>query len=333
MMFSSVTEGGTTYNLQFDSTVATATFVAAPDASGNGTDITIACYLAGTRIATECGEVAVEDLQIGDLLRTASGALRPLKWIGTRAYSARFAGNNPDLLPIRFKAGSLADNVPARDLLVSPHHAMFLDGVLIPAEHLVNGATIVQEAPGEDIHYFHLELDSHDVLIAEGAFSESFVDDDSRAMFQNAHEFRALYPDARQNEAVYCAPRVEDGFALDRVRRRLAERAGLVYPAATDFGALYGVVEHCDHEGVSGRALNTAFPNAPVCLDVIVDGAFAGYAYTQAKAPNGDRGFSLRFATPLDPSRSHEIELRRSADGALLERFLLPEVQAALRAG
>ncbi len=290
---------------------------------------TVACYLAGTRIATAQGENAVEDLKIGDRVVTASGALRPLKWIGTRAYSARFAGNNPDLLPIRFMAGSLADNVPARDLLVSPKHAMFLDGVLIPAEHLVNGATIVQEQPGEDIHYFHLELDSHDVLIAEGAFSESFVDDDSRGMFQNARDFQKLYPGERAKEAVYCAPRVEDGYALDRVRRRLAERAGLAFPAATDFGLLLGVIEHCGHEGVSGWALNTAFPDAPVCLDVIVDGVFAGYAYAETERPNGDRAFSLRFQAPLDPSRPHEIELRRSADGALLGDGLIPAEEVA----
>ncbi len=290
-----------------------------------------ACYCAGTLIATADGEVAVEDLKIGDRLLTASGALRVLKWIGRRAFSARFAGNNPDLLPIRFKAGSLAAAVPARGLLVSPKHAMFLDGVLIPAKDLVNGVTIIQEAPGEDIHYFHLELDSHDVLIAEGAFSESFVDDDSRGLFQNAHEFGALYPGERQNEAVYCAPRVEDGFALDRVRRRLAERAGLGFPAATDFGALLGAVEHCDHEGVSGWALNTAFPNAPVCLDVIVDGASAGYAYAAAAREKGGWRFDLRFPVALDPSRPHIIELRRSADGARLKKFLPPETQAALR--
>ncbi len=266
----------------------------------------------------------MEDLKIGDPVVTASGALRKIVWIGTRAYSARFAGNNPDLLPIRFRAGSLDFGVPSRDLLVSPEHAMFLDGVLISAKHLVNGATIVQEKPENDIHYFHVELESHDVLIAEGAFSESFVDDDSRAMFQNAHEFRKLYPEARPKEIVYCAPRVEDGFALDRVRRRLAERAGLPYPAATDFGALSGEVEHFGPEGVSGWARNAAFPDAPVCLDVLVDGDFAGYAYADSQRPHGGRGFAFRFAAPLDTSHEHDIELRRSADGAVLMKSLLP---------
>ncbi len=288
-----------------------------------------ACFLAGTRTSTERGEIAVEELRIGDLVRTMSGALRPLKWVGQRAYSARFAGNSPDLLPIRFKARSLDENVPARDLLVSPKHAMFLDGVLIPAEHLVNGATIVQEAPGEDIHYFHLELETHDVLIAEGALSESFVDDDSRAMFQNAHEFGKLYPEERAKEAIYCAPRVEDGFTLDRVRRRLAERAGLVYPAATDFGLLIGAVARCDCDGVSGSALSTAYPDTPVCLDVIVDGVFAACAYADAERPDGFFGFDLQFDTALDPSRPHGIELRRSADGARLGGRLILAAEAA----
>ncbi|WP_298352862.1 Hint domain-containing protein [Rhodoblastus sp.] len=284
-----------------------------------------ACYCAGTPIATERGEIAVEELRIGDLVHTMSGAPRPLKWIGQRAHSARFAGNNPDLLPIRFKAGSLDENVPASDLLVSPKHAMFLDGVLIPAEHLVSGVTIIQEAPSEDIHYFHLELETHDVLIAEGAFSESFVDDDSRGMFQNDHEFQKLYPEERAKEAIYCAPRVEDGYALDHVRRRLAERAGLAYPAETDFGALLGEVETCGHDGVSGWALNKAYPDDPVCLDVIVDGVLAGYAYAEAERPDGLLGFDLLFDTPLDPSREHEVELRRSADGARLDKIVVPD--------
>jgi hypothetical protein len=296
--------------------------------AGNGS-VTIVyegptCYCRGTRILTGRGEVAVEDLAIGDLLVTASGNLRPLRWIGWRSYSPRFARNNPGLLPVRFKAGSLAEGVPARDLLVSQKHAMFLDGVLIEAQHLVNGATIVNEAPGADISYFHLELETHDVLIAEGALSESFVDDDSRGIFQNAHEYRALYPDVRPDEPVYCAPRVEHGYLLDQVRRRLTARAGLTFPVATNLGLLRGAIERCDGAGISGWAQNEAFPNAPVCLDIHVDGAFLCYAYANGEHDSGGRRFALRFPERLDPSRRHEISVRRSADGVALGIRLVP---------
>ena len=104
---------------------------------------------------------------------------------------------------------------------------MFLDGVLIPAEHLVNGVTIVRAETVESVEYWHVELGSHDVLLAEGTPSESFVDDNGRGIFHNAQTFHAMYPDEERVEAIYCAPRVEDGYTLDAVRRRLAARAGL----------------------------------------------------------------------------------------------------------
>ena len=133
---------------------------------------------------------------------------------------------NPVVLPIRFQAGALAEGVPARDLLVSPKQAMFLDGVLIPAECLINGSTIRRVRHLELVEYYHLELDSHDVILAEGAPSETFVDDEGRGVFHNAAEYAALYPDLSPVEAIYCAPRVEAGFALETVRQRLARRAG-----------------------------------------------------------------------------------------------------------
>jgi hypothetical protein len=105
---------------------------------------TIACYLRGTLIEIARGQKKVEALNIGDKVRTASGALRPIKWIGRRSYGGRFIMGRTDILPICFKAGSLADNVPKRDLWISPHHAMYFEheagGVLIEAKDLVNGA-------------------------------------------------------------------------------------------------------------------------------------------------------------------------------------------------
>ncbi len=180
----------------------------------------IACYCPGTLILTEAGERAVQTLAIGDMVVTASGERRAIKWLGSRSYAGRFLAANPTAQPVRFLAGSLGDCLPRRDLLVSPEHAMFLDGVLVPARCLVNGFTIVRQGVSQ-VDYHHVELDSHDLLLAEGSPSESFVDDESRGMFHNAHEFAALYPDAPRADG-YCARRLEQGTELEVIRRRLA---------------------------------------------------------------------------------------------------------------
>ena len=190
------------------------------------------CYCPGTLIRTGKGDVAVEALEVGDWLVTTFGELQPVLWIGTRSYGGRFFKANPGVWPIRFRAGSLGRDaagaaVPSRDLLVSPKHAMLIDGVLVPAELLVNGGSIVRDGSAGAVSYFHVELPSHHAIWAENAASESFADDGSRAMFQNAGTFAAMYPDAAEEAPVFCAPRVTEGEALDAIRRRL-------HPAGTD---------------------------------------------------------------------------------------------------
>jgi autotransporter passenger strand-loop-strand repeat protein len=226
-----VTEGATSTNLQLAGDYAGEYFHLGADA-GSGTDITVdgtPCYCAGSLILTDRGEIAVEALVIGDRLVTRSGAARPIHWIGRRSYSGVFARGNRDILPVTIRRGALDGVLPRRDLSVSPLHAMYIDGMLIPAYCLVNGVSIVQATRVERVAYFHLELETHDVIYAEGAASESFVNDGSRGMFHNAAEYQALYPGSTKGNGRYCAPRLEHGSEIEIVRRRIA---GLAQQAA-----------------------------------------------------------------------------------------------------
>ncbi len=180
----------------------------------------IACYCAGTLILTDQGEVPVEALAIGDMVVMLSGVAEPVRWIGQRSYAGRFLAGKAHLLPVRIRAGALGGGLPRRDLFVSPNHAMFLDGHLIPALHLVDGAGIVQERACGRVDYLHVELAAHSVIWAEGAASETYLDADNRGMFHNATQHARQYG-ASRTQGTFCAPRVEDGFVVETVRRRL----------------------------------------------------------------------------------------------------------------
>ena len=201
------------------------------DAAGD-TLVSIACYTLGTLIQTPQGEREAGSLQIGDLVTTLDGQAEPIRWIGRRAYAGRFLARQPHLLPIRIRAGALGGRLPRRDLLVSPCHAMYLDGVLVPASCLFNGLSITQERACERVDYVHIELAEHDVIFAEGAPSETFLDDGSRNAFHNAADYEQLYPEMRPPTDKSYAPRVEDGFILEAIRVRLQCVAGQVQLAA-----------------------------------------------------------------------------------------------------
>jgi autotransporter-associated beta strand protein len=329
-----ITEDNATYQLQFDKNEIFAGdffhLMKDNNGIGSGTLITedqVACYCRGTGIATPHGDVPVERLAIGDLVMTASGALRPIKWIGTRSYGSRFIMGRKDILPICFKAGSLDDNVPTRDLWISPHHAMYLEGVLIEAKDLVNGVSIVQAERVEKVEYFHIELATHDVIIAEGALSETFVDDDSRAMFHNAHQYAALYADEEMTPTRYCAPRRDHGYEVEVVRQRLAQRAGLL-PAADQpsAGALRGYVDRVSATRIAGWAQNIDHPEAPVCLDIVAGGRLIGQVLANRYRDDLERGglgsgrHGFEFTPPAGLAfTSGAIEVRRSLDGAALK--------------
>ena len=195
---------------------------------------TIVCFAEGTRIVTPDGEDAVENLRAGDMvlaMRHGQAGFEALRWVGFMDVAVpRNAAMAAKTAPILIKAGALAPGMPARDLRVSPDHAMEVDGHLIPAKHLVNGESIIQESWCRRVRYFHLELEAHGLLLSEGTWSESYVDDGNRHAFNNA-AMTGLFLDfeAGRSKGQYddqaCLPVLRHGLKLDEIHGRLALRA------------------------------------------------------------------------------------------------------------
>lgn len=158
------------------------------------------CFAAGTRIATDRGEVAVQDLREGDLVLTRDRGLQPVRWIGSVALGAERLRNSPHLRPVRIAAGALGAGVPQADLVVSPQHrilvrsaiALRMSGqveVLLAAKQLLalEGVSIADDLA--TVEYFHILFDRHEVVFANGAEAES--------LFTGTEALRTLSVEAR----------------------------------------------------------------------------------------------------------------------------------------
>ena len=171
------------------------------------------CFVRGTSIACADGDRAVEDVSVGDVALLADRSVSEVVWVGTRRQ------HRGDV--IRFRAGSLGHSVPRRDLVVSVDHGMFVGGVLVPAQLLVNGSSVVREQR-ETVTFFHVELAQHGVLLAEDAAAESYFDSGNRAQFGNC-PFSYEPMDAAFVEP--CAEMVFGGPRLEAIKAELATYA------------------------------------------------------------------------------------------------------------
>jgi antigen 43 len=134
----------------------------------------VPCFLADTMIRTPSGPVAVQDLRSGDEVVTLVDGIevvRPLSWVG----ASIVAGRDLDTWPVRIAKDAIAANVPDKDLLVTGEHCLFINGKLIPARMLVNGRTIVSDATFGTYDVFHVELERHAIIIADGMTTESYL--------------------------------------------------------------------------------------------------------------------------------------------------------------
>ena len=237
-----ISDGSIVGDLNFAPNVDITNLTATPDGTG-GTYITLgsaACYLAGTRIATPCGEISVEALTVGDLVQAQDAGTAPIKWIGHRRVDCRRHPKSQKVWPVRVRAGAFGDGAPHRDLWLSPDHAVFVDDVLIPIKHLING-TSIEQVPVDEVTYYHIELEHHDLLLAEGLPAESYLDIGDRFNFENGGGPIALHPEfsARQWdtalmwEALACARLIVTGPELDAVRALVNSRAAFIGQAAS----------------------------------------------------------------------------------------------------
>ena len=237
-----ITNNGSTYTFLTNSNAPT---VDVQNFLGTGIEFWMVCYAAGTRILTPRGEVAVEALTEGDtvtVLRDGVMVAEQIKWMGQRHLDLTKHPQSHTAAPIRIRAGAFGDNLPRRDLLVSPAHAIYVDGKLVPANLLINNMTIVQELATKAVTYYHVELERHGLILAEGLTSESYLDTGNRAFFSNAGLGLTLHPEFHVNaglkvwEEDACAPLAIDAEAVAPIWRELAERAetlGYVPPRFT----------------------------------------------------------------------------------------------------
>ena len=210
----------------------------ATDGSG-GTDVFLSsvCYAAGTRILTDQGERAVETLRPGDIVITLLHGQRhaePVKWIGRRRVDLTAHPRPETIAPIRIRRGAIADDMPRRDLVVSPDHAILIDRKLVSARQLVNGMTIRPDDALASVDYLHVELSAHAILLAEGLPAESYLDTGNRGFFANCGATLGLHPDLcdemdyPSREQASCEPFVWDEDSVRPIWQRLADRAILL---------------------------------------------------------------------------------------------------------
>ncbi len=238
--------------LQFGASVTGSNLVV----NASGSIGTAPCFVAGTRISTERGEVAVEHLREGDRVQVVQRALshplpnppplrgrgsivpssapplprsggglgrglaQPVIWIGHRTVNCARHPEPRKVWPVRIAAGAFGPGRPFHDLWLSPDHALYINDVLIPVKHLINGSSI-EQVPMDEVTYYHVELREHAVLLAEGLPAESYLDTGDRSNFVNGGGPIPLYPDfaSRVWEAEGCAQLVVTGPELDAARR------------------------------------------------------------------------------------------------------------------
>jgi autotransporter passenger strand-loop-strand repeat protein len=190
------------------------------------------CFCRGTMIDTPLGEVPIETLMVGEAVLTAGGGTPTIRWIGRQTFRP-----SKETHPVIVRQGALAESVPRRDLRLTRGHSLLLEGMLVPVGELVNGQSILWDEESERVEVYHIELDRHDIVLADGALAETYRDDGNRPYFDNARDV------VRVEAPPPYAPVVSQGPAVDHIWNALRKRAGLIGSALSHDPDLHLMVD------------------------------------------------------------------------------------------
>ncbi len=261
----------------------------------NGSVIAAVCYARGTMIRTPDGEVAVEKLRAGKpvtIVQDGEQLARQVRWLGHRRIDLTKHPRPETVAPIRIQAGAFADRMPHRDLVVSPDHAIFVDGKLICARQLVNGTTIRQETNWTAVDYYHVELDHHAILLAEGLPAESYIDTGNAGFFANSDAPLVLRPDLTDEsayptrEAGSCAPFVWDEANVQPIWQHLADRAAAL---GRPVPARETTVDSGLRLAAKGRSIKPIYGTADLAIFALPRGASEVRLVSRAASPTDTR--------------------------------------------
>ncbi|WP_166443352.1 Hint domain-containing protein [Acetobacter sp. DmW_136] len=193
-----------------------------------------ACFLAGSMISTPKGDVAVEDIQIGDEVvtfdwRNYKDITRSVVWVGKAHVNVR--SDLPDDeagWPVRILKDAIADGVPYKDMLITSEHCLFFKDSFVPARMLVNGVSIFYDKSISSYDYYHVETEQHSVITADGMLTESYLDTGNRSSFRQEGKIVTLHSIAKSWEDDAAAPLCVERSFVEPLFRALEWRENSV---------------------------------------------------------------------------------------------------------
>lgn len=271
-----------------------------PDGGGTVFQVTdsgyhIPCYVAGTHLMTPAGETLIESLMPGDLVQILSGpdiTTCAIRWIGHRHIDLCRHPQPETVTPIRIRPHAIGPAMPHRDLLVSPDHAILVEGKLICARQLVNGTTVCRETGWRSVTYYHVELDHHAILMAEGLPAESYINTGNCSLFADSPKPLVLHPDLTDaaahptREAASCAPFASAEADVRPIWQHVADRSAILgYSAAN----LATTTDACLHLRCGSKRIEPIVADADRAVFVLPPGLSEVQIVSRAQPPSEAR--------------------------------------------